>query len=112
MTVSDPPVKYTGDPWTLLATVRDGNNALVDMSGLTVKYSLVSSDKNDVTVLIAEKTASEVDPNADFTNGVAALTFTDAETSAVDSYGLRYIELQVDGTTAKNRYPIEVKRES
>lgn len=107
------PRLYTGDDWKLPITITDpADGSAESLVGKTVKYALVSSDDSDATILIAEKTVDTGLSGTVLASGKVVLSYTDAETGALTTYGKLFIEVQVDDgtdiTTAQNRKPIFV----
>jgi len=81
---------YSGDDWAILASFKDENGDVLDISGWTFKYIFVDSGLEE-----KDKTTFDHDGD-DETNGEAVFEYDSDETAEVSSYGDKRLEIQAD----------------
>jgi hypothetical protein len=94
---------FTGDDWDILITLNR-NGTPQDVSGASsIDASIVSSDDDNVTTLIAAVSLNSGATGADWSNGVVLAEFPAASTGVAT--GIAYVELQVTEGGKKTTWP-------
>ena len=97
-----PLIKSGYDVSILVRVRRDSANE--SLTGCTIKASLVNADKS--AELITDTAQSSSATGADWANGLVAIEFSAANTTALTPLPTAYIELSIVDTNAK-RLPCE-----
>lgn len=84
----------SGDDIVIQQTLTKDDAVFVIDSGATIKASLVSRDRT--TVIVAPVSVLEAVAGSDWANSKVIIVFTEADTTALTTFGPMWVEIQVD----------------